>query len=131
MEETENELNYVTPAQAKVLKQLGFDWLCQWSYTGINFDRTVRFSTNNQYESFNARPTVALAIKWLREAKNIHLFISFFDSDDRKSVDKYYYKFVPQITNGHYLTQDTYEEAEYVGLAIALDYLLKQKSQTP
>jgi hypothetical protein len=70
------QLQLVTYEQAKKLKELGFDWECTHCYT---FAKSEKKGVNNMYsKNFNSTencvsvPTVALALKWLRDVKHDH-----------------------------------------------------------
>jgi hypothetical protein len=57
----QHELQLVTMEQAKKLKNLGFEWKCRISHTVYN----------NKNHEILYQPEVALAMKWLRDVKNI------------------------------------------------------------
>ncbi|MCL2290851.1 MAG: hypothetical protein FWC34_09165 [Bacteroidetes bacterium] len=71
----ENRLQLVTEEQFKRLKKLGFDWY--WALESI-------------------RPTVALALKWIRDEKEIKNSVTFFDVVSPTYMGRYQ---VPQVTD--------------------------------
>ena len=88
----ETQLALVTFEQAKRLKKLGFDWKCQCYYIedenkyeiidvieikGVGIYGFDLFETNhNEKETRFSAPTVALALKWFRDVKNIRNSVS-------------------------------------------------------
>ena len=80
--------------------------------------------------SKNPTPTIAFALKWLRDEKDIHVcpekcsakISAYAVSVQHGSVDDGNYV---EVGDDMYL--NSYEEAESAGLDISLDYLLKQK----
>jgi len=75
---TEQQLQLVTFEQAKRLRNSGFDWeLCEaYNCNGRIFKTTEKINHNwfdGDYSDCSA-PTVALALKWCRDEKNISGF---------------------------------------------------------
>ena len=70
------ELQLVSFEQAKLLKSLGFDWQCTGYYkidgNGMFYSDRENY---NEREEYYSRPTVALALMWLREVKGIHMYV--------------------------------------------------------
>lgn len=123
-----NQLQLVNFEQAKRLKAAGFDWPLHYTY--LDYDagdykrgaptfRTIR-ENFNYYSGHISAPTVALALKWLRDVEGIMNAIA---------VNRHYY--------GRYKTADgamrftdninTYEAAESALLDEILNLLENEK----
>lgn len=74
------QLQLVTYEQAKKLKAAGFDWPCEYAYhEDGGFCAVGKCDAWNHYGRENSSlpngysaPTVALALKWLRDVKGLH-----------------------------------------------------------
>ena len=87
-----NNEEYVTLEQAKHLHRLGFSELCFGAYSMNNIGTydllvsavpTMNFpDATKQY----AAPSQAMALRWIREQRNIYVFIKPFTTDDMKIV---------------------------------------------
>lgn len=122
--------DYVTFEQAKKLKELGFDWECDFIYyfTYHNHDNPVfgRYETTDHYEveKYWYAPTQALTQKWLREKKGICVTSNI-------NIHKGKYKFNWNITlfkegRGVWdenVIYDTYEQALSSGIDRVLELL--------
>jgi hypothetical protein len=66
------ELQLVSFDQAKRLKDAGFDWECNivWAFYDNEIARSNEPVKNNLFHL--TVPTVALALKWLRDVRGIH-----------------------------------------------------------
>ena len=62
------ELQTVSFIQAKLLKELGFNWNCGDLELGYG---THDWNTNDCGEGCISAPTIALALKWCRDVKGI------------------------------------------------------------
>jgi hypothetical protein len=74
------QLELVTFEQAKLLKEAGFDWDVNYYYWKTpggywDGDYTPDASNQNTLPHTISRPTIALALKWLREVRKIHATI--------------------------------------------------------
>jgi len=79
MEKINNEY-YVSLELAKLLKKAGFDWETEYAYVDELFCPMRSFSSNfNSWgikiHEFVSAPTLDVAQRWLREVKNIRLFV--------------------------------------------------------
>jgi hypothetical protein len=119
----EKELQLVTFEQAKKLSNVGFDGKTNYyfrPYNSIPFYSTSRYNFNECNDDINvgsyqcSAPTVALALKWIRDEKEIKSEIRFYYQNSNYQ-DCYYQGFI-DISNHKYLDYtnhfDTYEEAE-------------------
>ena len=131
---TINHECYVDLEVAKLLKEAGFDWECEYAYMPSTEMGNVPFKhlhnrTNYnglQYEVYSA-PTLDVAQRWLREVKNLILLIDITPSYcDGKPMS---YKFVIHISCGNHIWgewKDTYEEAQEAGIKKALEIILEK-----
>lgn len=113
---------FVTFGQAKTLEELGFDgykWDCDfWYYYNYHNHDEPLFARYEQVDSYDVEkywyaPTLAHAQKWLREVKQIYLFVTRENSHYYWYIDK---KF--QIGNSK-----SYEDALIAGIEAALELL--------
>jgi hypothetical protein len=84
------ELSLVSCEQAEKLKKLGFDWECSQIYASeTDFHNQTKkgeiyegVNYKNSYGGDYTAPTVALALKWLRDEKYIfaYIFVDGFKS---------------------------------------------------
>lgn len=110
------QLPYVTKEQAVRLKELGFDWPCDFFFLGDEpFKRRGQFNNSGIGESM---PTIPLALMWAR-SKYLFGYVSKHKGD-------FYFVFMNQDDDN---TFDTYEEAESALLDYVLEYLLKLKEE--
>lgn len=147
------KLPYVNYEQATKLKKLGFDWYCQSSFVGNEF--TSYMAWNNTWKLQDkihqfprekgtdklakdvrpmiAAPTVALALKWLRDVHNLVVEINAPDLPEaqylwpEKHFDANLHIPFKYGSKGD-AYGNTYDECESNGLDMALDYLIKQKT---
>jgi hypothetical protein len=143
----EKELQLVNYEQAKRLKELGFDWKCLCYYIEDNdkydffdfitikkenTDCTYPFEVlerdHNKKEGNFSAPTVALALKWMRNEKNIQCGVFYEESGYPKPAIYYCGRFQDNvIAEMHTVQLNTYEEAESALLDELLTILEKEK----
>jgi hypothetical protein len=114
------QLQRVTRRQAGMLKLAGFDWETRGSYAGSDEELyvTVNPENHNRGEFFVSAPTVALALKWMRDVKGLHFQVTDGYEDGKSSF------WYDVYNNGDWkegLYYNTYESAENA----LLDKLLK------
>ena len=119
----EKQLQLVTFEQAKKLKQLGFDWRSNSCYILPGEGLVEDYNSTNSEKFEVSAPTVALALKWLREEKQESISVM----RDRDSEE---YSFYPYGNGASALSYETYEQAESAGLDYALDYLRRLSGWT-
>ena len=67
----EKALQLVSLAQAKKLKELGFDWGTYYYY---NIKNKLRMGPTNYYnDDEKPAPTISLALKWFRDVKGVRI----------------------------------------------------------
>ena len=127
---------HVSRELATLLKQAGFDWECREYYynfttTGwsLNFDDNF-INWNSWGEQYISAPTTEVAQRWLREVKDIDVYIFPTTNNKRECVYEWGIKtygrtlWIPeQPSTAQY---DTYEEAQEAGIKKALEIILEQ-----
>lgn len=71
--DTNKQLTIVSYEQAKRLKELGFNWGCEYAYRWSPqalIKLGVCAETINAINDYASAPTVALALKWFRDEKS-------------------------------------------------------------
>jgi hypothetical protein len=127
--------DYVSFETAKLLKEKGFNERIISYYTESGLEGYMlgmRTTNNSQLESyFYARPTLQMAMKWLRKIHKIHISVEIgFDVDNHQ-----YYFFVPSVCrfsdkSGEYENPfgekefNTYEEACEAAIKYCLENLI-------
>ena len=119
----EQKLQLVTFEQAKRLKQLGYDWECysRYWYDGELREEIHKSNWNDEEKndhSYISAPAVALALKWIRDIKNIPYHIITNINEDGNLLDYEFHYSWYTVYTGFYFT---YEAAE----RDLLDELLK------
>lgn len=130
--------DYVTSEQAKILKELGFDWECNHWYHPLEPDKIIECQTycnHNSFERPYSAPTLAQAQKWLREKYKLWLEPTICISNvNRYSCDIYDLKtadeenYMDGPTTEIEDTFDNPEQALSAGIGKALE-LLKQENK--
>jgi hypothetical protein len=119
------QLQLVTGKQAKRLDKLGFNWINKFAPTPRYDEKGVLY-TDNFYplgEYFTA-PTVALALKWIRDEKGKKCTIEQYYAGDG------YWRYEGCIYGNHKTSVfDAYEAAESALLDKLLYLLEKEKEQ--
>ena len=125
--------DYVSFEVAKLLKEKGFDGICRTAYETITNVHEIEHCSSSNWGKLNQvkRPTLQMAMKWLREEHHLHISIEIgFDVDNHQ-----YFFFVPSICKfssktGEYQTPfgekefDTYEEACEAAIKYCLENLI-------
>ena len=116
---------YVSFETARLLKEKGFDGDCFAAYNvGGNIESAMELYGEETIgngecgEGDIAAPTQALAMRWLREEKNIHIDIYWL------SIRKQYHSEIIEGEKGSDDNCDTYEDAVEYALKYCLTKLL-------
>ena len=125
---------YVDLEVAKLLKEAGFDWECYELYEReYEQDGRIHSATSANWNSslkYYSAPTLEVAQRWLREVKDIDVYIFPTTNNKRGCVYELGIKTFGRalwVEGQPYTTQyDTYEEAQEVGIKKALEIILEK-----
>ena len=101
------EESYVSFETAKLLKEAGFDELCDWAYYAAG---NVCYKDNRNSELSNGYvscPTQAVASRWLREKQKIDVIVEIYN---RNYYDYMIYKNKHLLINSEVTAYETYED---------------------
>lgn len=137
--ETHN--SYISLRTAKILKRLGFHWECHACYQNeelreftISHDshQTLVMDYNKvvDYMDLLSAPTLAVAQRWLREVKDIDVYIFPTTNNKRGCVYEWGIKTFGRalwVEGQPYTNQyETYEEAQEAGIKKTLEMILEK-----
>jgi hypothetical protein len=121
--------SYVSLETAKLLKKAGFDWKCWKCYNGeVMFDMEpdeIRKQCPQYSKQDIPAPTLAVAQRWLREVKGIHVYVISYRQNGQDKISGYCYK-VYEFTQGWEFNCFSYEEALEAGIQKALKITLER-----
>ena len=85
--------DYISFETAKLLKEKGFDGVCRTAYETITKEHEVEQCSHSSWGKLNQvkRPTLQMAMKWLRETHNINISVDPHSHKEDKTFD---YEFV-------------------------------------
>lgn len=126
--------DYVSFELAKLLKEKGFNAMCE-HYFSEKLDGSISCHTAvghwNAIMNFIARPSLSLAMKWLREVHNKHCDIGydidlgwFFQIIDLKETVEYDYLETKCYHTENEIGFNSYEEAVEAALKYCLTELI-------
>ena len=111
--------DYCSYEIAKLLKEKGFDGVCDYAYS--NKGNWFEIDRSNFDEVYCLRPTHQMAIKWLREEKNIIINVWYngvdWDAEHYNNEDENFYLITDPSCN-------SYEEAVEAALKYCLENLI-------
>lgn len=122
--------DYVSLETARLLKEAGFDWKCEWFFTEKELLGHSSISKNhNEIHEYGgcSRPTLSLAAKWLRKENNIYVEVIRKFTCWKFSLINLNPVCIIKLTAGSF---NTYEEALEKGLKEALERICRAKSST-
>ena len=122
--------DYVSLETARLLKEAGFDWKCEWFFTEKELLGYSSISENhNKIHEYGgcSRPTLSLAAKWLRKENNIYVEVIRKFTCWKFSLINLNPVCIIKLTAGSF---NTYEEALEKGLKEALERICRAKSST-
>lgn len=131
----EEQLQLATLEQAKKLKQLGFDYMCG-DYYQENDGKVVlknlggaKSNESNKIGAVNLTftPTVALALRWLRDEKKVYVESPMIPTKSNGDRFDSVVKIGDAVHCDTVKDFESHEKADSVGLDYAIDYLLKQE----
>lgn len=121
--------DYVSLETARLLKEAGFDWKCEWFFTEKELLGHSSISENhNEIHEYGgcSRPTLSLAAKWLRERFNVHFEI-FINSIDGWSYVAY--NIGEKTWDFTDVRKDNYEDALESGMTRFLKMICKNEKE--
>lgn len=128
--ETVNHEHYVSLEIAKLLKEAGFDWHTNLVYVDDKLltNPYTEDWNNTIPDTYTSAPTLDVAQRWLRELKDILLYIT-----PKKADNKYKWTFwyidlrdLSDIEQRYSIqTFNTYEEDQEAGIKKALEIINK------
>lgn len=122
--------DYVSFETAKLLKEKGFDELCRsyWSNNNfLSFEHTKWFVSYDNDSVYLLRPTLQMAMKWLREEKDVQIEIPIVGTDTWESPTKWMYGFRCQtkdVIDRRNADFSSYEEACEAAIKYCLENLI-------
>lgn len=129
---TINHEYYVSYEIAKLLKELGFDWECNYHYANSNMLCHGFCNNDPIFKVIMSAPTLEVAQRWLREIKGVHMCVKA----DAASINcKYFVTVIISDTKwGNVQNENkktillfnTYEEAQEAGIKKALEIILEK-----
>ena len=129
-----NKEEYVSFDTAKMLKILGFKWETEYCYCG-EYEYNVEFNTTISVyeEAYDGNvypcPTQAVAMRWLREVENYHIYVMLSDEDIPSYNVAWDHFFGTMIKTTNIVgTFPTYEEAAEAGIKEVLNKLMKENN---
>lgn len=135
--ETINHECYVSLEVAKLLKEVGFDWSVMHFYDEFE-DGKIPFYSRGAEElqqnmnafGYYSAPTLEVAQRWLREVKDIDVYIFPTTNNKRGCVYEWGIKTFGRalwVEGQPYTNQyETYEEAQEAGIKKALELILEK-----
>lgn len=123
--------DYVSFETAKLLKEKGFDEICETAYETITNAHEVEQCSISSWGKLGQvkRPTLQMAMKWLRDVHNYHIcpcldsYVYPFNNEYyiviRKNKDKF-----EEISTCEEVYFKTYEEAAEAGIKYTLENLI-------
>ena len=123
--------DYVSFETAKLLKEKGFKTPVETGYYGdgrICHNLALDFMDYNHEDGYYSRPTIQMAMKWLREVHNIVIQVELIDFLEHGEVWLYSVierKTIKQLTDGDEdFTENSYEEACEAAIKYCLEHLI-------
>ena len=130
MSTNKNTEDYVSFETAKLLKEKGFDEICYTAYETITNAHEVEQCSISNWGRLNQvkRPTLQMAMKWLRKVHNIDIEVRTHYLSHLKQNDVRYYsgkilKGSEDVIHTIY-SKDTYEEVCELAIKYSLENLI-------
>jgi hypothetical protein len=124
------QLQIVSFEQARKLKELGFDWWLSKAYTddGELCAGSYIPGNHNKMDDYLSAPTVALALKWFRDVKQLRNGIIYEKGYYLDQSDKAMYRAEAKFEIGSYCSTGfrTYEDDENALLDALIMHCLEE-----
>lgn len=122
--------DFVTYEQAKALKELGFDWECDyWYYNLTKYIHFVGKSDCFDFENMTPAPTLAQAQKWLYEKYRLWIEVTIKAKNDFTLIIVNNFGSIKFINDKEYTDLKTPEQALSAGIDQALELLKQQNNE--
>lgn len=122
------EEDYVSFETAKLLKEKGFDGICRTAYETITNEHEVEQCSLSSWGKLNQakRPTLQMAMKWLREVYNIDIMVWVENYNGVKRYTSDCWKDVVQVDSQIHRSKrfPSYEEACEAAIKYCLENLI-------
>ena len=131
--ETMNHEYYVSSEIAKLLEKAGFDWEIKTFYFNNELHETIlgEAKNHNFSEAYISAPTLEVAQRWLREVKDIDVYIFPTTNTKRECVYEWGIKTFGRalwVEGQPYTNQyETYEETQEAGIKKTLEMILEKR----
>ena len=120
--------DYVSFETAKLLKEKGFDGICRTAYETITNEHEVEQCSLSSWGKLNQakRPTLQMAMKWLREVYNIDIMVWVENYNGVKRYTSDCWKDVVQVDSQIHRSKrfPSYEEACEAAIKYCLENLI-------
>ena len=123
--------DYVSFETAKLLKEKGFNEMCQYCYADDGYRFSSRDTINTIVkDTFATAPTLQMAMKWLREAHNIHIELNPICTGDSNEDLEWHYGWAVRTTifidrwKRHDAEHISYEQACEAAIKYCLENLI-------
>ena len=120
--------DYVSFETAKLLKEKGFDGICRTAYETITNEHEVEQCSLSSWGKLNQakRPTLQMAMKWLREVYNIDIMVWVENYNGVKRYTSDCWKDVVQVDSQIHRSKrfSSYEEACEAVIKYCLENLI-------
>lgn len=113
--------DYVSFEVAKLLKEKGFEGICDYAYS--NKGNYFEVDRSNFDEVYCLRPTLQMAMKWLRKVHSLHIQINYMYG----AYQEYDYVVINTFSGIRChkpISFSSYEEAVEVGIKYVLENLI-------
>ena len=118
--------DYVSFETAKLLKEKGFDELCYQKYDSdgeLSFNHVGYVNSEKPCDDFYAlAPTLQMALKWLREVYNFHIWVE--PNHDKEGLYNAHVKVGWWSNNWGGVGYNTYEQACEAAIKYCLENLI-------
>lgn len=121
------EESYVSFETAKLLKEAGFDEVCNCFYENSNGTTWNMIERPSMMDGWLPRPTQDIAARWLREYYGIHVSIEPYANMWHWILWKINGTFISNSSKAVKKEFESYEEAMETGLQEALRIIIKNK----
>jgi len=134
-----NQLPLTTLDQSKALRDCGFDWPCHQYFVWYHSKPEVKedegsLENHNRWDNLISRPTIALALQWMRQTHGIHGWVQpeegHNDESDLKKLTTIFFAYGGPVNNLDFIGDyEKWEEAEAALLTELLKIITALKTE--